>query len=67
MAGHAVLVHVQCGRCDDTARIQHDHEDGFTRHVLQPLGGWWVAHRDPQIVMIEVMANGQHQEWAATG
>ena len=61
-----VAVHVECGRCGDRQRIQNDHEDGFTRHLLQPVGSWWAAHQAPQLLLVEVMADGEHQEWAAT-
>lgn len=62
-----VAVHVHCHRCLDTARIQHNDPDGFTRHVLQPLGSWWVSHRDPEIVRLELTTNGVPQEWVASG
>ena len=62
-----VAVHVACGICGDTARIQHDAPDGFTRYVLQPLAGWWTSHRAPKLVLLEVIADGEPQEWAAVG
>lgn len=60
-----VAVHVECGRCGDRQRVQHDHEDGFTRYVLMPLASWWTAHCDPRLVLLEVLADGEPQEWRA--
>lgn len=58
-------VHVECGRCGDRQRIVHNHPDGFTRYVLQPLASWWVVHCEPQLVLLEVLADGELQEWKA--
>lgn len=60
-----VAVHVECGRCGDRQRIEHHHNDGYTRQVLAPLGSWWVAHLDPRMVAVEVLADGELQEWKA--
>lgn len=60
-----VAVHVECGRCGDRQRIPQNQTDGFSRHVLAPLGAWWVAHRDPRMVLLEVLADGEHREWKA--
>lgn len=62
-----VALHFVCGRCGDTARVEHSHPDTFTSHILQPAVSWWTAHLDPQLVLLEVVADGEHQEWAATG
>jgi hypothetical protein len=60
-----VAVHVECGRCGDRQRIEQTHADSFTQQVLAPLGSWWVAHFDPRMVAVEVLADGEHQEWKA--
>lgn len=64
MVVEILAVHVACGVCGDAQRIdQPQHADAFTQRVLEPLLGWWTGHLAPQLVMVEVTADGQYQEW----
>ena len=65
LAVTVVGAHVGCDRCGATAYVDRTPSDAFTARILDPLAAWWVAHEAPRLVMVEVLANGELQEWRA--
>ena len=62
-----LAAHVRCTVCDDQVSIdQPQHADAYTQRVLQPLVSWWVAHVGPEIVLLEVEADGEVETWWMT-
>lgn len=53
----AVAVHVHCNACGNYSRIAI-HDDAWDEFTA-PIGGWWVAHRGPRLVAVDVLEDGR--------
>lgn len=61
-----IAVHVGCGRCHEQLRIEHNQPDSFTQHVLRPVAAWWESHYEPELLGVEVVADGVQRMWEPT-